>query len=287
MAKNIQTIRRKLIAAMQDISPQPETDAQHLLAKILGTSVSYLYSHPEQTLSTKQEEMLNNYLQRFLQHEPLAYILAQQEFYGSIFYVDPYVLIPRASTEYLVEWVLNNFTDKKNFQVLELGTGSGCIACSLALHKPNWEISATDISTKALEIAAKNAAALACTQLRFKLSNWFASIEGKFDLIISNPPYIAFDDECFTEKSLSFEPKSALISNDNGLADIKEIITAAKNFLKANGSLIIEHGNAHADEIKYFLMHNGYSNIITIKDLAGHERFSVAYLVKPKFGVFL
>jgi release factor glutamine methyltransferase len=275
MANNIQTMRRKLITALQDISPQPETDAQHLLAKALGVAISYLYSYPTQELSTQQEEIIGNYLQRFLQHEPLAYILEQQEFYGAMFYVDQNVLIPRASTECLVDWVLAKFANAKQLKVLELGTGSGCIACSIALHKPDWNINATDISANALNTARKNATILGCTQINFQLSNWFANIDGKYDLIISNPPYIDAHDVCFTEKSLSYEPQSALISNDNGLADIKKIISAAKDFLQTNGTLIIEHGNTHADEIKNILMRNNYSNIITTKDLSGHQRFTV------------
>ena len=260
---------------MQTIGPQAETDALAMLAAVLQANNAYLYSHADELLTKEQIEKLESYLHRYLQHEPTAYILQQQEFFDLEFFVTTDVLIPRASTECLVEFVLQNFTTKQ-LKVLELGTGSGCISCTLAYHNPEWNITAIDISATALKVANKNAEDLQCKNIQFLQSDWFNNINHaqQYDLIISNPPYIAADDPCFNEESLAYEPQGALISANNGLADIENIIHDAKQYLSTTGNLILEHGNDQADAIAIILKQHGYKNIINHFDLSQHPRFT-------------
>jgi release factor glutamine methyltransferase len=185
-------------------------------------------------------------------------------------------LIPRPDTETLVEKALSLDlpTDAK---LLDLGTGTGAIALSLASEQPNWQVTAVDFSEQAVALAKRNQQKLALNNVTVLHSNWFSAVPNQqFDLIVSNPPYIDEQDEHLSQGDVRFEPMSALVAPDNGMADIKVIIEQARQYLAPNGYLLIEHGYQQALLLQEFFAQMAYSNILTIKDMAGCDRVTMA-----------
>ncbi|HEV2614042.1 MAG TPA: peptide chain release factor N(5)-glutamine methyltransferase [Gammaproteobacteria bacterium] len=245
-----------------------------LLTHALNQPRAYLYSHPEKELSQTEFELFNQLLQRREQGEPIAYILGETEFYSLKFYITPAVLIPRPETELLIDYVLENFKQKK-LCMWELGTGSGIISVTLARHRPDWDITATDISEEALDVAKKNAHFHKAHNIKFIKSNWYEGLDSaKADLIISNPPYVAENDTHLNE--LRFEPSLALISGKEGMDAIKTIIQEAKTHLKSNGWVLLEHGYDQAKWVQNSFRENQFSEIKTMDDLNHHPRMTIA-----------
>jgi release factor glutamine methyltransferase len=219
-------------------------------------------------------EQYNHGLQQLAAGRPLAYVIGQQGFWKHEFLVDQSTLIPRPDTEILVETVLqltkNSLSKPK--KILDLGTGSGCIAISLAAELAKSHITAVDISLQALQIAMQNANRVGVTNLDFLQGHWYQPIktECQFDVIVSNPPYIDPQDSHLA--ALSDEPITALIADEQGLADLRHIIAQAPNYLKDAGILVLEHGYDQAQSVRQMLAIHGFIDINTVRDYGGNER---------------
>ena len=214
-------------------------------------------------------------LERRLGGEPIAYLLGEREFYGLTFKVSPATLIPRPETELLVELALQRIPQLGARRVLDLGTGSGAIALSIAHARPNAEVVAVDASAAALEVAQFNTQQLALGNVRLLQSDWYAALHGeRFDMIVSNPPYIAAGDAHLAQGDVRFEPSSALVSGTDGLDDIRRICAQAKAHLKSKGWLLFEHGYDQAAPVRALLRQAGFAEVFSARDLAGIERVS-------------
>lgn len=252
----------------------PDLDAQLLLARALGRSRAWLYAHPEALPDAAQCEHFAQLLAARQAGRPMAYILGEREFHGLRLQVDESVLIPRPDTELLVELALA-LDLPPAARVADLGTGSGAIALALALARPQWRILASDNSAAALAVAQRNAAALELAQVDFRLGSWCAVLEGNdWDLLLSNPPYIAPDDVHLETGDLRFEPRSALVAGEAGLADLRALATQARVHLRSGGQLLLEHGWQQGEAVRELLRAAGYAEVRSYRDLAGHERVS-------------
>ncbi len=250
-------------------------EVQMLLQQVLSVARAYLLAHPEHVLSAGQQAAYDAVLRRRLQGEPIAYILGEREFFGLKFKVTPATLIPRPETELLVELALQRMPQGHTCRVLDLGTGSGAIALSIAHARPDIEVMAVDASEAALEVARANAQRLAIGNVAFLHSNWFSALGGqRYDLIVSNPPYVAAGDVHLTRGDVLFEPSTALASGADGLNDIRRIIGSAGDFLERGAWLLLEHGYDQAAEVRNLLLQNGFVDVTSTKDIAGIERVS-------------
>ncbi|HEU0233638.1 MAG TPA: peptide chain release factor N(5)-glutamine methyltransferase [Gallionella sp.] len=248
-------------------------EVQCLLQAVLQVNRAYLLTHPEQILDTEQQAHYTALFERRLSGEPIAYLLGEREFFGLTFRVTPATLIPRSDTELLVELALQRIPPRG--RVLDLGTGSGAIALSIAHARPEAEVTAVDASPDALEVARENAQRLNIGNVRLLQSDWFAALAGeRFDLIVSNPPYIADGDAHLAQGDLRFEPRAALASGADGLDDIRRIVADAKKHLDAGGWLLFEHGYDQAGRVRELLGAAGYTEVFSARDLAGIERVS-------------
>ena len=294
--QSIVTCDKTTLEATLDLdSGSARIEVQMLLQQVLGVSRAYLLAHPEQILDEMQAATYRALLQRRLTGEPLAYILGEREFYGLNFRVTPATLIPRADTELLVELALQRipqplasqtppglplsgeerWRNKHAFRVLDLGTGSGAIALSIAHARPDIEVTAVDASREALDVAQENARRLNLGNARLLRSDWFSALAGeRFDLIVSNPPYIADGDAHLAQGDLRFEPRTALASGADGLDDIRRIVAQARLHLNAGGWLLLEHGYDQAERVRELLQQAGFTGVFSARDLAGIERVS-------------
>jgi release factor glutamine methyltransferase len=274
----LKTIAQALIMAQAQLiaeNSESRREAEYLLSHVLNWSITKIISYPEYLLT--EAEMLNftDSLERRKQGQPLAYIKKNKFFWNVELEVSPAVLIPRPETELLVETILN--LKKTNLNILDLGTGSGAIAISLAVNQPNWQLIATDKSAQALEVAKRNAKKYKLSNIEFYQGSWYKALENidnlkNFDLIVSNPPYISADSHYLLEGDVRFEPISALVAADKGLADLAHIILNAKKYLRESGALFVEHGYDQAQAVQSLFVQAGFINIKTLKDLQGHDR---------------
>lgn len=264
-----------LRAAQLPDSPTARLDAELLLAAALGKSRSYLHTWPEKIVSSEAALTFDNYLQRRRSGEPVAYILGQQGFWNLDLEVAPHTLIPRPDTELLVETALE-LLPATPVSVLDLGTGSGAIALALASERPVWQVTAVDRVPEAVALAERNCQRLGLENVTVLNSYWFSALSNqRFDLIISNPPYIAADDIHLSEGDVRFEPESALVAGVDGLDDIRWIIAAAPQHLKAGGQLMLEHGYDQAAAVQDLLLSAGFEQVESRKDLGLHERITL------------
>lgn len=248
-------------------------EVQSLLQQVLDCNRAWLLSHDDAKLSKPQAELYSEWLGRRLRGEPLAYVLGEREFFGLMFKVTPDTLIPRSDTETLVEQALRHLPEQG--RVLDLGVGSGAIALSIAHARPDAAVIAVDASITALAVASENAERLQTGNVNFLASNWFAALaDERFDLIVSNPPYIAEGDPHLLRGDLRFEPQSALSSGNDGLDDVRRIIFDAPAHLLPGGWLLLEHGYDQACAVRALLRQVGLSEIFSSNDLAGIERVS-------------
>ena len=268
--------------ALQMASTQLKTEAsvfeaQLLLQYALGVNRAWLIAHEYDALQPNIQKAFEALLNRRLAGEPIAYIMGRREFYGLDLLVTPDTLIPRPDTETLVDAALAKILDNSNPSILDLGTGTGAIALAVAKHRPKANVVAVDASPAALEVAKNNAASLAITNVRFILSDWYAGLANqRFDLIVSNPPYIVQNDIHLTQGDVRFEPISALTSGADGLDDIRHIVEHCLIYLKPQGWLMIEHGYNQADLVADLMAEVGLVSIETLKDLAGNNRVTMA-----------
>lgn len=248
-------------------------DSEVLLAYLLKKNRSYLRAWPDRSLSTEELDAYQQLIEQRKSGQPIAYLTGEREFWSRSFIVSSDVLIPRPDTELLIDIAQQKFTPSQTFSILDLGTGSGAIAITLALEFPNASVTAVDSSTKALAIANKNSQRLNSHQLEFVHSDWFKQVPTQaFDLIVSNPPYICQTDPHLLDGDVRFEPNSALIAMDEGLLDIKNIISNAPEYLKPNGILLFEHGYQQGTPVKSLLESLGFKSIEQFQDIQGHTR---------------
>lgn len=253
-------------------------EARVLAAQAWQVPLSWLIAHDTDPLPSLQYAKFQALLERRLSGEPIAYITGKREFFGRSFNVTPDVLIPRPETELLVELMLAQIPLNQTVDILELGTGSGCIAISLALARPLARIIAVDKEPAALTIARENARRLHAP-LPFLESDWFSALPPqKFDFIVSNPPYVAEDDPHLDRGDVRFEPLSALQSGRHGLDDLNRIIEHAPPFLKSRGAVYLEHGYNQAEHVANLLKLHRFVDIQTWQDLAGKSRVSAGFL---------
>lgn len=283
-----------LTAALALDSSSARIEVQSLLQRALNVSRAYLLAYPERRLDDTEQTHYAELLQRRLQGEPIAYILGEREFFGLKFKVTPATLIPRPETELLVELALQqcgrvaasppgthrppacgDIPSQQQCRILDLGTGSGAIALSIAHARPAVEVVAVDASTEALAVAGENAQRLGIYNANFVHGHWYSALGAqRFDLIVSNPPYIAADDTHLQQGDLRFEPLSALASGSDGLEDIRHIVTHARTHLNSGGWLLLEHGYDQAAPVRNLLQQAGFGAIFSACDLAGIERVS-------------
>lgn len=260
-------------------SPTARLDAELLLAAALGKPRSFLHTWPERIVSSEAAQAFSGYLERRRSGEPVAYILGQQGFWKLDLEVAPHTLIPRPETEMLVEAALEQIPPFASASVLDLGTGTGAIALALANEKRNWRVTAVDRVPEAVELAERNRQRLHLDNAKVLQSHWFEALAGeRFDLIISNPPYIADSDPHLSEGDVRFEPSSALTSGADGLDDIRLIIAQAVEHLNPAGWLMLEHGYDQGAAVRELLVEQGYQRVQTRRDLADHERISFGCL---------
>jgi len=247
-------------------------DQRILVCHALGISRTALIIQSERALTADEALRVAELLQRRHDGEPVAYIIGQREFFGLDFETTPAVLIPRPDTELLVELALARLPPRA--RVLDMGTGSGAIAVSIAHSRPDASVTALDVSQEALAVAARNAQRNQAA-VRFLHSDWYAAVEGEqFDLIVSNPPYIADGDRHLSEGDLRFEPSGALTDFSDGLSALRTIIAGAPARLAPGSWLLMEHGYDQADAVRALLSSAGYTEVQSWQDLAGIERVS-------------
>jgi release factor glutamine methyltransferase len=255
-------------------------DAEVLLCLVLEKQRSYLRAWPDLNLPADLAMQFWALIEQRKQGTPIAYLTGSREFWSRDFLVTPDVLIPRADTELLIEQCLALIPIDKPCKIIDLGTGSGIIAITLAAERPLAELTGTDLSLAALAIAKANAAKHQIHNVKFFQSNWFASIpDGTYQLIVSNPPYIAEDDVHLQLGDLRFEPRTALSATESGLADIRIIANQAYNRLDNGGYLLVEHGYDQQQAAERIFNDCHYQQVQTIPDLAGLPR--VTYGQRP------
>ncbi|WP_022961235.1 peptide chain release factor N(5)-glutamine methyltransferase [Halopseudomonas pelagia] len=255
-------------------STTPDLDAQLLLAKVLGKSQSYLRTWPERELDADQLAAYELLMARRREGEPVAYLLGQQGFWSLDLHVSPATLIPRADTERLVELALE-LGPAGHARVLDLGTGTGAIALALASERADWQILGCDSIAQAVELAERNRLAHQLVNARFVQSDWFTALTAEaFDLIVSNPPYIATADPHLQQGDVRFEPASALVSGVDGLDAIRHIVDQAPDYLQRKGWLLIEHGWDQAAAVRELLRQREFAAVQSWQDLVGHQRVS-------------
>lgn len=274
------TISEALHQARRDIG---DTDARMLLQHALNVSHAHLIAYPDQELSPEQIQYLGQLTQRRACGEPVAYLTGKREFYSLDFKVTPAVLIPRPETELLVDLALERIPVDRTFKVLDLGTGSGAIALTIGKHRPLVSVIAVDASVEAARIAESNAEQLNVHNVRIMRGDWFEGLDGeRFDLIVSNPPYVASTDPHLSQGDLRFEPAMALTDGADGLGCLRAIMGSAPAHLVAGGTLLVEHGYDQAEACRQLLENAGFGAIICRPDLAGIPRISGGIWVMPQ-----
>jgi len=250
-------------------------DAEVLLCNVMDFDRSKLYSSSGSFVTTDSVNQYRSLIQERQSGKPVAYLTGTREFWSMEFEVNEHTLIPRPETECLVETALKLIPDNANLDIADLGTGSGAILIAIASERPRCKIIATDICDHALAVAVKNTVRLGVNNIQFIKSDWYANMEGSFDVIVSNPPYIRNDDEHLHGDGITYEPEPALCGGVDGLDAIRNIISNAGRYLNKGGWLVIEHGFDQAQAVRSLLKNNGFINIKTRRDYAGVDRVTM------------
>ena len=260
-------------------SDTPELDAQILLSHTLGVTRMSLLADPPEAITSSDEKTFLGLLKRRAAGEPVAYLTGYKEFYKHNFLVNRSTLIPRPETEIMVEELLQRFAASRTLRLLDIGTGCGCIALSLGGERPDWDITATDISQEAIAVAIENSKKTGVDNVDFLRSDLFEHVKGKFDVIVSNPPYVDINQKQNLQIELrEYEPETALFATDSGLKVIKELVNKAPDYLNSGGVLFCEIGSDQRDSVEALFEKNisqgshPWSQIDFYRDLAGHNR---------------
>ncbi|QIQ41775.1 MAG: peptide chain release factor N(5)-glutamine methyltransferase [Buchnera aphidicola (Microlophium carnosum)] len=270
---NIKKWIQESIKKLSDVD-NPKNEAEFLLSYVSKRTRSFIISSDNIELTQKEYEYLEYLIYRRSLGEPIAYIIKEKEFWSLSLCVSYDTLIPRPDTEILVEQVLSKI-DSHSISILDLGTGCGAISLALASICSHWNIIGIDKSEKALTIARINANKLNIKNVTFFYSNWFSKIHQKFNIIVSNPPYVSEKEIIFFKKDIFFEPFDALISDNNGLSDIANIIKKAQNYLLCGGWLLIEHGWKQKTEVQYLFKKYNFFEITSYQDYGGNDRVTI------------
>ncbi|WP_059021256.1 peptide chain release factor N(5)-glutamine methyltransferase [Vibrio coralliirubri] len=271
-------LKAAIVKLQEGDNTSPSIDAAVLLCHALDKPRSYLLTWPEKHLTSEQESEFNALLKRRLTGEPVAYIIGEREFWSLPLKVSPSTLIPRPDTERLVEVALDK-TYGKQGAILDLGTGTGAIALALASEMPNRQVTGIDLRPEAQQLATENAQRLNITNATFLHGSWFEPLNSedvvKFSLIVSNPPYIEKNDPHLSQGDVRFEPITALVAEDKGLADIRYISENARGFLENEGWLAFEHGYDQGLAVREIMQALGYLDVVTEKDYGGNDRVTL------------
>lgn len=265
---------REAISLLQE-SESPRRDAEILLEFVTGKGRTYLLAFGETSLTDAQQAQLATLLARRQRGEPIAHLTGVREFWSLPLFVSPATLIPRPDTECLVEQALARLPSNP-CRILDLGTGTGAIALALASERPDCEVTAVDRMPDAVALAQRNAAHLAISNVHILQSDWFSALQGQqFAMIVSNPPYIDEQDPHLAQGDVRFEPLSALVAGDNGMADIVHIIEQSRTRLEAGGFLLIEHGWQQGTAVRDAFIRAGYQAVETCRDYGDNERITL------------
>ncbi|MEL0628746.1 peptide chain release factor N(5)-glutamine methyltransferase [Psychromonas aquatilis] len=260
-------------------SDSARLDAQVLLAFVLGKETIYLMTWPERDLSEQQKAQFEALIEKRVNGHPVAHLTGEREFWSLPLKVNNSTLIPRPDTEVLVEQALSeiqsHFTGQTS--ILDLGTGTGAVILALATELPMAKCVGVDYSHDAVQLATENRDSLGVNNVSILQSNWFEGVTGKFDVIVSNPPYIDPTDKHLKQGDVRFEPLSALVANEHGLADIRHISEQAKQYLVEGGCLLFEHGSDQGLAVREILQDNAFVDIRTIKDYSQNDRVTLGY----------
>ncbi len=270
------TIRDLLQSAQETLGTleQPRLEAMLLLEHSLGRPRSWLIAHDDEAPDTRQQATFQQLLERRAQGEPLAYITGKREFWSLALEVNPDVLIPRPETELLVETALERIPVSESAQIADLGSGSGAITLAIASERPRATVIGVEFHPGALGVAQRNARRHNLDNVLFIHGPWLAPLHGRrFDVIVSNPPYVAEADPHLD--ALSYEPRSALAAGPDGLRDLRSIVADASAHLQPHGWLLLEHGADQGDAVRDLFAQSGFSDIETRRDLAGLERVTL------------
>jgi release factor glutamine methyltransferase len=250
-------------------------DAELLLAHVLNVPRARFRSHPDDVTAESARAVYLELVERRARGEPLAYIVGYRDFWTLKLAVSPAVLVPRPETELLVERALALRTESTG-KVVDLGTGSGAIALAIASERPRWQVTATDVSAQALAVARGNAMSHGLTRVEFLQGSWFEPLPGRrFDVVVSNPPYIGADEPELASPALRFEPRGALTpESSDALASLHTLIQSAPPHLEPGGWLLLEHGSTQAPHVAHALVERGFRHVRSHRDLAGHERMT-------------
>ncbi|HEV8645441.1 MAG TPA: peptide chain release factor N(5)-glutamine methyltransferase [Burkholderiales bacterium] len=283
----IATVGALLEKAVRDLAAERDAaearcDAQVLLGFTLGVTRAWLTTHMDQAADSEAAARFRSLVALRASGHPVAYLVGVKEFYGLPLRVTPDVLIPRPETEELVEAALERLPQGEGRKVLDLGTGSGCIAIAIARQRPAAQVTAVDSSNPAMALARENAAALD-VEVEFLQSDWFAALgRRRFDLIVANPPYVAADDPHLRQGDLRFEPRPALAAGADGLANLRRIVRAAPKYLRPGGWLLLEHGYNQAEACRDLLHNAGFAELVFRADIAGLPRIASGRLLTPE-----
>ncbi|MFN0314916.1 MAG: peptide chain release factor N(5)-glutamine methyltransferase [Burkholderiales bacterium] len=272
LARDAARIGQALCLAAEDA----HSETQILLAHALGKSRAWVMAHGTDDASAVSLSRYSAWVARRVAGEPIAYILGEREFYGLRLKVCEHVLIPRPETELLVDTALSHIPKTRPCKLLDLGTGSGCIALAIAVHASECQVLGADASPKALSVAASNLQRHHVENVDLLHSDWYEALGTmRFDLIVSNPPYIAADDTHLAQGDLRFEPPMALTPGTNGLEAIERIVTGARGYLREGGWLMLEHGHDQAQAVRETLERNDFLDVAAVRDLVGIPRVSL------------
>ncbi|HDR2735480.1 TPA: peptide chain release factor N(5)-glutamine methyltransferase [Enterobacter ludwigii] len=256
-------------------SESPKRDAEILLEFVTGKARTYLLAFGETQLSAEQEAQLATLLARRKSGEPVAHLVGEREFWSLPLYVSPATLIPRPDTECLVEQALSRLPAQA-CRILDLGTGTGAIALALASERPDCEVTAVDVMPDAVALAQRNVARLGFPNVTVLQSSWFSALDNRtFGMIVSNPPYIDEHDPHLTQGDVRFEPLTALVAANEGLADIVHIVTTSRQHLLPGGWLLVEHGWTQGDAVRDVFIAAGYRAVETCRDYGGNDRLTL------------
>jgi len=263
------------ILQLDAASDSPRLDAELLLARALDVQRSYLFAHPEDRMDPEARARFEAALSQRLDGMPMAYITGEKEFWSMSLIVSPATLVPRPETELLVEQALMRIPRKSDWAIADLGTGSGAIALAIARERPLCQVTATDLSEAALDVARVNARHLSLPNIEFVTGDWTEPLAGRrFDLVVSNPPYVRADDPHLP--ALGFEPRSALEAGRDGLDAIRRLAATVGAILLPGGSMLLEHGFDQSEDVAAMLSAAGWTEIRTVNDLEGRPRVTAA-----------